>query len=180
MSRYLNLVATLSRTGGNDLRAYLALAVAVAILPGAGLFFAVLAVLALLRRLLSALADQLGELLNSGRVLLAERLRLAAAVIDPRHQDEAQTAPEPLPAVEATAGGSAVPEPVVQAAPVPVLMPSAAQVTVEGPAQAEGERERLAAALGRTRQHPGRGAGAGGRREYLAGTAKEARHPGVG
>jgi hypothetical protein len=153
MSRYLHLVATLSRTDGNDLRAYLALAVVVAALPGAALFFAVLALLALLRRLLSAVADQLGELLHSGRVLLAERLRLAAAVIDPRHQaeQEAQAAPEPLPAVEATVEPPADPEPacepVAQAEPVPVPMPAAAQVTVEGPAHTEGERERLAAAL---------------------------------
>ncbi len=153
MSRYLNLVATLSRTDGNDLLAYLALAVAVAALPSAALFFAVLALLALLRRLLSALADQLGELLHSGRVLLAERLRHVAAVIDPRPVavPEAPAASEPLPAVEATikppAASEPACEPVAQARPAPVLMPSAAQLTVEGPGQSEGERERLAGAL---------------------------------
>jgi transcriptional regulator with GAF, ATPase, and Fis domain len=132
---------------GNDPFAYLALAVTVAVLPGAALLFAVLSVLALRRRLLSAVADQIGELLHSGRVPLAERLRLAAAVIDPRHQAEAQATPGLLPAVEATIQPPAAPKPVVQADPVPVLMSSAAQVTVAPQAQTEGERERLEAAL---------------------------------
>jgi len=135
MSRYLSLVGALSRTPGNDLCAYLALATALAALPGAVLFFAVLSALALLRRLLSAIERQLGALLHSGRVLLADRLRRAAVVIDPWHQAEEETAPEPAC------------EPVVPAAPVPVLMPAAAQVTVEAPARTAGERERLAAAL---------------------------------
>src|SRR5271166_5039711 len=110
MSRYLNLVGTLSRTPGNDLYAYLALAVAVAALPGALVFFAVLAVLSIVQRVLSTGADQLGELLHSGRVLLAERLRQAAVIIDPRPQVEraAQTARKSLPAVEASVDPPAV------------------------------------------------------------------------
>jgi transcriptional regulator with GAF, ATPase, and Fis domain len=160
MSRYLNLVGALSRTQGNDLLAYLALAVAVAALPGAALLFLVLAALALVQRVLSAVAvaaaagaDQLGELRHAGRVLLAERLRLAADHIDPRPMAvaEARTAPESLPAAEATVGPTAASEPVAQAEPasvaVPVLMPAAARVTVEAPAGRDDERERLAAAL---------------------------------
>jgi transcriptional regulator with GAF, ATPase, and Fis domain len=167
MSRYLNLVGALSRTHGNDLLAYLALAVAVAALSGAALLFLVLAALALVRRVLSSVAiaaaagaDQLDELLHAGRVVLAERLRQAAGIIDPRPQANraAQEARESHPAVEATVRPPAAPgpgrEPVAQAEPVltpaPVLMPAAARLTVEAPAtcqDTEGERQRLAAAL---------------------------------
>jgi hypothetical protein len=131
MSRYLNLLAGLSRTSGNDLSAYLALAVAAGALPGAALIFGSLGALALLRRLLSAGAEQLSRLLHCGRVLLAARLRQAADLIDPRPVDESASAPTVPPAVEA----------------VPVPMPAAARVTVEAPDRREDARERLAAAL---------------------------------
>jgi hypothetical protein len=163
MNRYANHVAPLSRTRGNDLCDYLALAIAAAALPGAALFFLALSALALVRCVLSAVAvaaaagaDQLGELLHSGRVLVAERLRQAAGIIDPSPlaTTEAQATYEPLPAVEATVDPPATPEPV--SVPVPLVMLAAAQVTVEGPAVearaptepgTDEERERLAAVL---------------------------------
>jgi Bacterial regulatory protein, Fis family len=139
MSRYLNLVGNLSRTDGNDLLAYLALTVAAAALPGAALFFLVLAALALLLRVLLAGRDRLAALLHSGRFVLAVRLRQVAAVIGPRPTAE----PNLLPAIETTIA----PESLPQAEPVPCLMASAAQVTFEAPAHADDERERLAATL---------------------------------
>jgi hypothetical protein len=183
MSRHLNLIVTLSRTSGNDVLAYLALAAAVAALPGAALFFFALAALALVRRVLSAVAvaaaagaDQLGELLHSGRVLLAERLRLAADLIDPRPAaagvpsaptvvpetaaaedavPAGQPAAKPLSAVEGTIDLPAASEPACKAVARadPVLMPAAARVTVAGPAveapatDRDTEAERLAEAL---------------------------------
>ncbi len=155
MSRYLTFVAAHTHTRGNDLLAYLVLAVAVCALPGAVLFFVLLSIIAAVVAVASAVAtaasytrDGLGSLLYAGRVLLADRLHIIADGIDPRGDTAADGEPEPPaqltvavpvavaePApVEAPAPEPVpVPEPLPLPLPVPVAMPAAAQITTEEP-----------------------------------------------
>lgn len=108
MKAYLRSLRTASRTDGNDLTGYLVLAVALAALPAAAVLFLLLALpgvayvaAAGVARVACGVRDRLAELLHAGRVALADRLRDAAAVIDPR---PAETAEPVRPAAVAAFG----------------------------------------------------------------------------
>jgi hypothetical protein len=90
MSAYLSVVAHAHRTRGNSPLEYAALALAVALLPGAAAFFLLLAFVGALWALAAAVADVAGSArdrlaagLLSGRAALAGRLRQLAEVIEP-------------------------------------------------------------------------------------------------
>src|SRR5207248_1499031 len=99
MKAYLRTLLAESRTDGNDLIGYLVLAVALVALPGALILFALLALLGVacaatgtVARAATAAYGWLATLLWGGRVTLAERLRDAATVIDPRQGVTAEPA----------------------------------------------------------------------------------------